>query len=141
MAGASPRIGYVWARPLPSRETDTQQVMRTVHGLAEAGALVDLIIPNTGDARRLSPAELDRPLRGFYGLGDAAFGIVRRPGVPSSQLEAERAVHPLVAILAQDADTYDVIYSRSRSVTLLGALRGWPGIWETYRRFGDEQPR
>jgi glycosyltransferase involved in cell wall biosynthesis len=140
-AGDQLRIGYVWARPLPSRETDTQQVMKTVHGMAEAGAAVDLIIPNTGRARALPRDAFERELREFYGLGDAPFGIVTRPGVPSSRLELERAVHPLAATLAPSGARYDVLYSRSRSVTLLCALRGLPVVWETYRMFGHEQPR
>lgn len=135
------RIGYVWARPLPSRETDTQQVMQTVHGLAAAGAEVELMVPSTAHQRRVGLAAYERELREFYGLGAAPFAIVARPGVPQSRLEVERAVHPLLSIGGLRAGRYDVIYSRSRSVTALCALRGQPVVLETYRMLGDEQPR
>lgn len=134
------RIGYIWARPIPSRETDTQQVMKTVDALAAEGAEVDLIVPESRRMRAHGMAAFEAELRAFYSLR-SPFRLIPLRGIEPGPLEIERPVHALVASLRLPRRRYDALYSRSRSATLLHALRGEPVVFETYRLLGADHPR
>ena len=133
------RIGYIWARPIPSRETDTQQVMKTVDALSAEGAELDLIVPESRRMRALGLPAFEAELRAFYSLR-APLRLVPIRGVEPSRYEVERPVHSLLSTLRLPRGRYDAIYSRSRSTTVLGALRGAPVVFETYRLLGKDQP-
>jgi glycosyltransferase involved in cell wall biosynthesis len=133
------RIGYIWARPIPSRETDTQQVMKTVDALSAEGADVDLIVPESRRMRAGGMAAFEAELRAFYSLR-APLRLVTVRGVEPGPLEVERPVHSLLASARLTRGRYDAIYSRSRSTTVLCALRGEPIVFETYRLLGKDNP-
>jgi glycosyltransferase involved in cell wall biosynthesis len=133
------RIGYIWARPIPSRETDTQQVMKTVDALAGEGADVDLIVPESRRMRAVGMAAFEAELRAFYSL-HAPLRLVPVRGVEPGRFEIERPVHSLLASARLARGRYDAIYSRSRSTTVLCALRGEPTVFETYRLLGKDNP-
>lgn len=133
------RIGYIWPRPIPSRETDTQQVMKTVDALSTEGAELDLIVPESRRMRALGLAAFEAELRAFYSL-HAPLRLVPLRGVEPSRFEIERPVHSLLACASVPRGRYDVLYSRSRSTTVLNALRGQPVVFETYRLLGKDSP-
>ena len=133
------RIGYIWSRPIPSRDTDTQQVMKTVDALVAEGAQVDLILPESRHMRLAGMSAFEAELRAFYSLrSPLSLRAVR--GVEPSRIELERLVHALLSCLAFGSRSYDVLYTRSRSAAMLCALRGGPVVFETYRRLGKEHP-
>ena len=133
------RFGYIWARPIPSRDTDTQQMMKTIDALAAEGADVELILPENARMRSAGMAAFEAELRAFYTLR-WPFRLRAVRGIPATRLELERPVHALLASLRLSAGDYDVIYTRSRSAALLCALRGGPVVFETYRLLGKEHP-
>jgi glycosyltransferase involved in cell wall biosynthesis len=133
------RIAYIWARPIPSRETDTQQVMKTVDALSAEGAELDLIVPESRRMRSLGLSAFEAELRAFYSLR-APLRLVPVRGVEPSRLEIERPVHSLLAGAGLPRRRYDAIYSRSRSTTVLTAMRGEPIVFETYRLLGKDSP-
>jgi glycosyltransferase involved in cell wall biosynthesis len=133
------RIGYIWARPIPSRETDTQQVMKTVDALSAEGAQIDLIVPSSHRMRSLGMPAFEAELRAFYSLR-APLRLVPLRGVEPSRFEVERPVHSLLASARLPRGRYDALYSRSRSTTVLCALRGDPIVFETYRLLGKDNP-
>ena len=45
------RISYLFDRPLPANETDSEQVVHTVAALARAGAQVRLLLPMRAGGR------------------------------------------------------------------------------------------
>jgi glycosyltransferase involved in cell wall biosynthesis len=136
---AEMRIGYIWSRPLPSRDTDTQQVMKTIDALAAEGAEVDLILPESRHMRLIGMIAFEAELRAFYSLRSRlALRAVR--GVEPSRIELERLVHALLSCLRIGGQGYDVIYTRSRSAAMLCALRGGPVVFETYRMLGADHP-
>lgn len=133
------RFGYVFARPLPSRDTDTQQVMKMLDALSAEGAEVELILPETRALRRAGTEAFADELARFYSLRHA-FGLRPLRGIEPSRLELERPAHALLCSLVIRRDEYDVVHTRSRSAALLCALRGDPVVFETYRLLGKEQP-
>jgi glycosyltransferase involved in cell wall biosynthesis len=133
------RIGYIWSRPIPSRDTDTQQMMKTVDALIAEGAQVDLILPESRHMRLVGMRAFEAELRTFYSLrSQLALRAVR--GVEPSRIELERPVHAILACLHVGTGHYDVLYTRSRTAAMLCALRGGPVVFETYRMLGKEHP-
>jgi glycosyltransferase involved in cell wall biosynthesis len=153
------RIAYLFPRPLPSRDTDTQQAVKTIDALARAGAAVDLIAPPAASGS--DPATLERELRAFYGA-PGPFGVrvvagVRAgdiglprslrallaralPGTGSGPIELARPVHGVVGSVVAKRQAYDVVYTRSRTAVLTCIALGQPVVFETYRRLGHESP-
>jgi glycosyltransferase involved in cell wall biosynthesis len=136
---AAMRIGYIWSRPIPSRDTDTQQMMKTVDALGAEGADVELILPESSAMRRNGLQNFEAELRAFYALR-SPFRLRAIRGVPATRIELERPVHALLSCLWLQPERYDVVYTRSRSAALLCALRGGPVVFETYRMLGKEHP-
>jgi glycosyltransferase involved in cell wall biosynthesis len=133
------RVGYIWARPIPSRDTDTQQMMKTIDALGAEGVDVELILPESAHMRRVGMAAYEAELRAFYALR-APFRLRAVRGLGPSPPAPERPVHAVLATFALDRGAYDVVYTRSRSAALLCALRGGPVVFETYRMLGKEHP-
>lgn len=133
------RIAYIWARPIPSRETDTQQVLKTVDALLAEGVEIELIIPRTFFMMRYGMESFEQKVHDFYGLK-------RKPkfktimGVEPSRLDLERPVHSLLACIRLPFVDYDVVYTRSRSTTVLCAIIGQKVVFETYRTLGTDNP-
>jgi glycosyltransferase involved in cell wall biosynthesis len=133
------RIGYIWSRPIPSPDADTQQVMKTIDALIAEGASVDLILPQSRHMRQVGMSAFEAELRAYYALhSQLSLRAVR--GVEPSRIELERPVHALLSCLSFGARSYDVIYTRSRTAAMLCALRGGPVVFETYRMLGKEHP-
>jgi glycosyltransferase involved in cell wall biosynthesis len=153
------RIAYVFARALPARDTDTQQVVKTIDSLARAGAAVDLFVPPAASGS--DPVTLERDVRTFYsargpfrlcvipGLraGELRLpGALRAllvqalPGVGSGPIEIARPIHGVVASAVAWQRGYDVVYTRSRAAVLTCIALGQPVVFETYRRLGHETP-
>lgn len=150
------RIAYVFPRPLPSRDTDTQQVVKTIDALARAGAAVDLVAPPSASGG--DSATLDRELRAFYGvcgpfgvrvvagvrtrdLGSLRALLARAmPGTHFGPIELARPVHGVVGSAFAKQQRYDVVYTRSRTAALTCIALAQPVVFEAYRRLGHEMP-
>jgi len=133
------KIGYIYTRPIPSRETDTQQVLSTVDALGGAGLDVDLIVP--GSYRRLlaSRAAFEAEVRAFYDV-ERPFRLVRQWTVEPSSIQLERPAHALAAALGRGR-RYDLVHTRSRATAPLCVALRIPVVFETYRRLGHDAPR
>lgn len=133
------RIAYIWSRPVPSRETDTQQVLKTVDALAAEGADVDFVVPYSFAMLRSGMDAFEARLRDFYGLRHG-FRLKPIVGVEPSRFELERPVHAAISRLCISLSDYDVVYSRSRMTTVLCAITGQKAVFETYRALGISNP-
>ena len=133
------RLGYIYTRPVPSRETDTQQVMSTVDALGGAGADVELVLP--GSYRRLlaSRAAYDAEVRDFYGVR-RPFRLVPLWTFEPGPIQLERPAHAAAAVLARGR-RYDLVHTRSRATVPLCVALRIPVVFETYRRLGHDAPR
>src|ERR1043165_4934581 len=99
------RITYVFDRPLPATETDSEQAVQTIAALARQGARVRLVLPCKAGA----PPDADA-IRAYYGVtGDFAVEGVAQPFV--QQAESRKLWHALFARAAAGDD--DVLYTRN----------------------------
>jgi glycosyltransferase involved in cell wall biosynthesis len=127
------KIAYLFDRPLPARETDSEQAMQTIAAFARRGARVRLVLPSRGaapSARELAAhyqVEGDfevcgatSPFRDFE-LGRKWWHALRAPALPA----------------VADAD---VVYTRNFP-TLFALARGRQLFaYETYRPWSDQFP-
>jgi len=132
------KIAYVFDRPLPARETDSEQALQTIAAFARRGAQVCLVLPETGAA----PSA--RELAAHYQVqGD--FEVVR-VATPFRKLEAGRKWwHARRALELPEVARADVIYTRNfPTLFSLGlfapaaARRAF--AYETYRPWSDQFP-
>lgn len=137
--GTRPRIAYVLTRPLPRKDTDTEQVIRTVEALSRAGAAVDLILPTSVRDVLRGRARWERAIRDFYRT-EGDFSLRPVYTVEPSPIEAERPTHALASVL-MTAGRYDLVHTRSKSTLTLCVALGRPVVFETYRRLGHDSPR
>lgn len=127
------KIAYVFDRPLPARETDSEQAMQTIAAFARHGAQVTLVLPSRGGL----PSA--RELAAHYQVtGD--FEVQRAP-TPFREFELGRKwwhavrAHELPAVM--DAD---VVYTRNFP-TLLSLAEGKRLFaYETYRPWHEQFP-
>lgn len=126
------RIAYIFTRPIPSKQTDTQQVMKTVDALGAEGVEIDLFVPRSYLTLRSKLADYENRVRHFYSVNNR-FGLKPILSIEPSRLELERPLHGLLASLRCKGRGYDVIYTRSRSAVLSCTALRMPVVFETYR--------
>jgi glycosyltransferase involved in cell wall biosynthesis len=124
------RITYLFDRPLPANETDSEQALHTVAALARAGADVTLVLPTARGAR------LDvEAIRAHYCVrGDFRVEGVEQPFV--RQAEARKLFHALFA--RAQATGSDVLYTRNFPTLFAAALAEQRYAYETYRPWFDQ---
>jgi len=137
-AQAPPRVGYVYTRPLPSRETEPVQVLSTLDALAGRGVDVELVFPGRfgrGDSAR--PA-LEAEVRRVYGLRHPV-RLAPLWTVQPTATHLERPVHAVTSVLLTGR-RYDLVHTRSLTALAACVARGVPAVFETYRRLGHDAP-
>jgi glycosyltransferase involved in cell wall biosynthesis len=125
------KIAYVFDRPLPARETDSEQAMQTLAAFARQGAEVCLVLPARSEA--VSSAELAKH---YQVSGDFELERVEGPRfdlpVGRKYWHAHRALDlPVVA-------TADVVYTRNFPALLALARSRQQFAYETYRPWPDQ---
>jgi glycosyltransferase involved in cell wall biosynthesis len=124
------RIAYLFDRPLPATETDSEQAVQTVSALARAGVDVTLVLPmprgQVTDAASL---------RDYYRVrGDFRVEGVSAPLAFSS--DARKLYHALFA--RAHARGADVLYTRNFPTLFLCPWASTPYAYETYRPWFDQ---
>jgi glycosyltransferase involved in cell wall biosynthesis len=129
--GVRMKIAYVFDRPLPARETDSEQALQTLAAFARRGAEVRLVLP----ARR--SAVTARELAEHYRVqGD--FELVSAPTPFESYPTARKWWHATHAIHLPAVTSADLVYTRNFP-TLFALARGTqPFAYETYRPWPDQ---
>jgi glycosyltransferase involved in cell wall biosynthesis len=125
------KIAYVFDRPLPARETDSEQALQTLSAFARQGAEVRLVLP----AQRTPKTA--RELAAHYGVqGD--FELVRVP-TPFERLPSARKWwHATHALGLPAVTSADVVYTRNFPTLFALARRGQAFAYETYRPWPDQ---
>jgi glycosyltransferase involved in cell wall biosynthesis len=124
------RITYLFDRPLPANETDSEQVVHTIAALARAGAAVRLVLPS----REGAPPDADA-IRAHY----CVRGDFRIEGVPQpvlGQADARKLWHAYFARARVGPD--EVLYTRNFPTLFAAALSDRPYVYETYRPWFDQ---
>ena len=125
------KIAYVFDRPLPARETDSEQALQTLAAFARQGAEVRLILPEQ------TPAQSARELADHYRVsGD--FELVSVPSPVLGWSTARKWWHATHAIHLPAVTSADLVYTRNFP-TLFALARGrQPFAYETYRPWPDQ---
>jgi glycosyltransferase involved in cell wall biosynthesis len=127
------KIAYVFDRPLPARQTDSEQAMQTIAAFARRGATVRLILPSRGappSARELAA----------HNQVEGDFEVCAAP-TPFRDFElARKGWHALRAPALPVVADADVVYTRNFP-TLFALARGRQLFaYETYRPWSDQFP-
>jgi len=125
------KIAYVFDRPLPARETDSEQALQTLAAFARQGAEVRLVLPQQ------TPARSARELADHYRVsGD--FELVSTPSPVVGWSTGRKWWHATHAIHLPAVTSADLVYTRNFP-TLFALARGrQPFAYETYRPWPDQ---
>lgn len=124
------RITYLFDRPLPANETDSEQALHTVAALARAGADVTLVLPSSKHGR----PDIDAIRAHYCVRGDFTIDSVAQPFV--WQADARKLWHALFA--RSRAVGSDVLYTRNFPTLFAAAYHEQPYAYETYRPWFDQ---
>jgi glycosyltransferase involved in cell wall biosynthesis len=123
------RITYLFDRPLPANETDSEQAMHTIAALARAGADLTLVLPTRPgtavDAERIREHYVVRGEFRIVGVPQPLFGLA----------DARKWWHALFA--RKEARGADVLYTRNFPTLFAAATADQPYCYETYRPWFD----
>ncbi len=126
------RITYVFDRPLPATETDSEQAVQTVAALARKGVDVTLVLPCKKGAGAAPDAGA---LRDYYRVrGD--FHVAGFPQPFMGQSDARKIYHALFA--RERARGSDLLYTRNFLTLFAAATSDIPYAYETYRPWFDQ---
>jgi glycosyltransferase involved in cell wall biosynthesis len=127
------RIAYLFDRPLPATETDSEQALQTLCALARRGHDMLLLVPRAEAEGGL------RALLDYYQVrGDFELlcldNPLRRWSTGRKWLHAARALERL------DALRPDLIYTRNFPSLVMATRQRRPFVYETYRPWFDQFP-
>ena len=128
------KILYLCHDPIPSPETRTEQLVRTMAALAPYGIDSTLVVP--APLRRGRPEDRKAEIRQFYGLpADSAFPAEILEIVPWRGLGKRLmpVAHDLRAVRRAHSLSHDLLYTRDEIAMMLAVRSGLPTIFETYR--------
>lgn len=123
-------IAYLFDRPLPANETDSEQALHTVAALARAGARVTLVLPSA----KGTPPDADAIREHYCVRGDFTIDSVAQPFM--WQTDARKLWHALFA--RSRALGSDVLYTRNFPTLFAAAYDQQPYAYETYRPWFDQ---
>jgi glycosyltransferase involved in cell wall biosynthesis len=142
-------IAYLFDRPLPAKETDSEQALKTIAALARRGLRVSLIVPAASDSTSLGMSAARSPelpnlaltqkLKSYYQLeGDfethAVPNSYPRWSTPRKWQHARRAIQVAQQLKA------DVLYTRNFPTLFRLDQQALPFAYETYRPWADQFP-
>jgi glycosyltransferase involved in cell wall biosynthesis len=127
------KIAYLFDRPLPARQTDSEQAIQTIAAFARRGAQVRLVLPSRG------AAPSGRDLAAHYQV-DGDFEVCAAP-TPFRRFELGRKWwHALRAPALRAVADADVVYTRNFPTLFALARRQQLFAYETYRPWSDQFP-
>lgn len=127
------RISYVFDRPLPARETDSEQAMQTIAAFARQGAEVSLVLP----AQASAPTA--RELAAHYQV-EGEFEVVRAPTPFPGWPAARKWWHAGTALRLPVVAAADVVYTRNFPMLFALGSSNQLFAYETYRPWPDQFP-
>lgn len=130
------RIAYLFDRPLPATETDSEQAVKTVAAMARRGVEVILVLPR--HPRRVPPTVEE--LRDYYQV-EGAFEVEYLPAPLLRWQDPRKLDHARRALgTSRAAGSADLVYTRNFPTLFGAALGSRPFAYETYRPWFDQFP-
>lgn len=127
------RIAYLFDRPLPATETDSEQGLQTITALARRGHELLLIVPRGARSGGL------RELLDYYQV-QGNFELLCIDNPLSGWSTGRKWLHAARAVAAARARKTDLIYTRNFPTLFLAARAGIPFAYETYRPWFAQFP-
>lgn len=127
------KIRYVYDQLLPSRDTDTEQVLNTVSALGLRGVNVTLAVPQLPNTPPVQP----EALRSYYQVG-GPFQVELLPALVGAPRPVQKAAHGLRASRAS-ADA-DLTYTRNLHAVAFALKFGQRVVYEHFRPWADQYP-
>lgn len=127
------KICYVFDRPLPARETDSEQAMQTLSAFARQGAEVSLVLPEQASSATARELGLH-----YQVCGD--FEVVRAPSPVARLPSARKWWHAATALHLPVVAAADLVYTRNFPTLFALSRRPQPFAYETYRPWPDQFP-
>src|SRR5690606_5066094 len=126
------KLRYVYDQFLPSRDTDTEQVLNTIAALGRRGVDVELVVPEP-------PAGAVDPdvLRDYYQVR-GPFAVRTAPVSLARVRPLQRTVHGFRG--ARVSGSHDVLYTRNLHAVALGLAHGHRVAYEHFRPWSDQYP-
>jgi glycosyltransferase involved in cell wall biosynthesis len=127
------KIRYVYDQILPSRDTDTEQVLNTIAALARRGVEVELVVPRLPER----PTPDAAALRTYY--------QVSGPFQVRSEPASERWIRPLQKTIhgfraSRSSGEADLVYTRNLHAVAFGLRFGHRVAYEHFRPWADQYP-
>lgn len=124
------RLTYVFDRPLPATETDSEQVMQTAAALSRHGVDVTLVLPCAS-----GKAPDEDAIKAYYKV-QGSFRIEGFAQPFMMQSDARKLYHALFA--RKRAQGSDLLYTRNFPALFAAARAEMPFAYETYRPWFDQ---
>jgi glycosyltransferase involved in cell wall biosynthesis len=132
------RIAYLFDRPLPAKETDSEQVLKTVAALSRRGHALTLVLPRAAGPAR-SSQERARELCEYYQV-EGEFEVHELPSVEAAGATVRKWVHARRALRHARTLGPDLVYTRNFPTLFCAAREPTPFAYETYRPWPDQFP-
>lgn len=126
-------VRYVYDQLLPSRDTDTEQVLSTVSALGRRGVDVTLAIPQLPQA----PLVDAQALRAYYQV-KGPFTVDHSPALTGVARPIQKTAHGLRATRAEYHA--DLVYTRNLHAVAFALWFGQRVVFEHFRPWADQHP-
>src|SRR5690606_14593824 len=138
------RMAYLFDRPLPAKETDSEQVMKTVAALSRRGVDVTLVLPRKPAARgsvrngvRSSAQDRTEELKDYYQV-QGSFAVHELPNAASRASTPRKWLHARNALRYARELNVDLVYTRNFPTLFCAPGQPLPFAYETYRPWADQ---
>ncbi len=133
------RIAYLFDRPLPADETDSEQALQTICALSRRGHRMLLVVPGGTDGKHAGNGCDPRAVLDYYQVrGEIELLCLPNPlsrwSTGRKWLHAERALQRVRALRPE------LIYTRNFPALALAARAELPFAYETYRPWFVQYP-
>ncbi len=135
-----PSVALISDERFPFHGTNTQQVIKNVSSLTEAGLPVELIIPVQSRGFFKRGYKVTEEICNYYNVPQS-LKVKTIFTIPAGRTRLEKFTHAVAAPIYTLFKKTEIIYTRNEYTTLVAALLGQNVIFETYRLLGDEYPR
>lgn len=126
------KVRYIYDQLLPSRDTDTEQVLNTVTALGRRGVDVELVIPSPEGVPPDTQA-----IRDYYQV-KGPLTLASEPVARLGNRPLQKAIHGYRA--AKRRETADLVYTRNLHAVAFGLRAGYRVAYEHFRPWADQYP-
>lgn len=130
------KLGHLATLSFPSKETDREQIVRSLSAVTNVHPHCDLVVP-VSKRQSQTGHTIASMIQSYYGVEDS-LNVIGYRGFAPIWLDAQRILH--VLLVSRHLGRYDVVHTRSRGVVCLCVFKRKPVVFETYRQLQHTNP-